>query len=73
MQQPEKAGPQPKQKRGAMSISRVAAMGLQGHMDVPGAVAGPRLMTRLSLILTNPWLGWDGNERCRRLASEGHL
>ena len=54
-----------------MSVSRVAAMGPQGHASVPGAVVGPCLMTRLSLTLTIPWLGWDGDERRRRLASEG--
>lgn len=47
-------------------------MGLRGHMGVLGAVEGPCLMTRPSLILTIPWLGWDGDERCGRQASEGH-
>lgn len=56
-----------------MLISGVAAMGPQGHVDLPGAVAEPCLMTRLSLTLTIPWLGWDGDERHRRLAFEGHL
>lgn len=68
----EKAEPQLKQKRGAMSIFGVAVMGLQGHTDVPGAVKGPCLVTRLTLSLSILWLGWDGDERCRRQASEGH-
>lgn len=62
MQQPEKAKLQPKQNRGAVSISRVAAMGPQSPVDIQGAVAGPCLTARLTLFPVLAWLRIRGVE-----------